>query len=984
TTVPLSLQLNTDWGLSDLIKNVRASWKTALRASRNTPSQIGPALPVSVNFIPDLMPDFLGSPSRQLFGSMAPSAIGSDLNLRFVPQASGDIEVVLRIAEDAREKLGHLDLLGLWVRVMDELLAGKALSDVSLSGDAEHDAAHDAAALAYSAPAPTHKTLVSAFLAQVAVNPSRIAVRDGAASVRFDELEQMSHKIALALMQRGVGKGDVIATCLPRSANVVAAMLGILRTGAAYYSIDTRLPAERLEATLVESQAKLVICARGMPTAGLGAVSTVEVEQLLKDNSETRALPAINPHSAMYVMFTSGSTGVPNGVRVPHESFMRYQAWAISLLTDSADQPLNWSLSTSLAFESAYRSFVTLQTGGTMHCYDAPDHVTGMSAVHALEDDQCDGIALTPSHLRQLVHKRWDVKRLSKLISIGEPLSIELAHKTRAAFPDVDLINLYGPTESTMAITAHFFQADRDKTATVPIGRCPPDAVVHVLDPSLRPVPPGIPGEIVVGGPRLSLGYLNNPALMTQRFVDDPFYQGGTLYRTGDVGIVTERGDLLHLGRQDTQVKINGQRVELGEVEAAVMRHPDIMDCAVIAVKNNQDATDELVAFYVSPDHPPVADIRQTAATMLARTIMPRAYVRIDEVPHLPSGKTDRLRLQKMLKDKPRREEQGFGAPPKGNTEVQLAQLWSDILKQTSISRDDDFFDLGGDSLSFMRMILSLERHFDLKLPLERLTAATTLKAVAHWLSGSIEPKTRTRRKPVVENRSAKEVPVSSLPIEELSEDAEFEHVQHRIMLATENWPGRHMGRKMPIMAQNETGSDQALIWCFNARHEPASLGPLLGPTRPLYALRSMNAIVARGASRERFKQAFVAAYAAELMDLLPGQSLLMGGNCQSARLIVSLAQEIVHRGGQVDRICLLEHAPNETLNFNLSLFFGRDSVTHNPFLHSAEPQKEWKRLFPSVTWDVIPGQHGEYFQPGHIEEFAAKLEQRLQVRKDL
>lgn len=1001
--VPVTFDLDDSWRWDNLIKAMRAARYGAFRRSLKGQEIVSPMITTSVNFIPEALPDFAGVRSTTLHGPLAPGVIGRDFNLRVeTPDVEGDYKLVLRLARDLDGILGGLDLFTLWGRVLEGLAAGQSLDEIALGGPEEMAAARAAAEAAATAPAPDHMTLVSAFLAQADARPNAIALRDGDAEVTFAELADQSRRIAMALRARGVRDGDLVAMILPRSALLIAALLGVLRAGAGYYSVDTRLPAQRMAETLAQTDAPVVIHARGASPSGVGALPTVDVETLLDEGAGVgdETLPAIEPRAPMYVMFTSGSTGTPKGVLVPHESFMRYQNWAISVLTDGMGGPIDWALSTSLAFESAYRSFVTLQTGGTMHCYDAPDNVTGMSAIEALEDDVCDGIALTPSHLRLLLTRTWKTRRLKSIISIGEPLPLDLARRVSAAFPDVRLLNFYGPTESTMAVTAHRFDLDTDRTATVPIGHPPPDAAVHVVDAHLRPVPRSIPGELVVGGQRLSLGYMNRPDLTARAFLADPFRAEGTIYRTGDLGFVDARGNLVHLGRNDHQLKINGLRVETGDVETAVARHADVQDCAVIAVggaaDGNPGETVKLVAFYVASSDIETSAMRRAAAQTLARALLPRAYFRVGRIPHTQSGKTDRRALAALVQEGDLVASAGLGEAPKGRAERALASVWRRILGQDSLSREDDFFELGGDSLSFVNMVLSLEAEFDTQIPLDALGAATTLADVARFLPADALPAdTPSDEAPAdaavarpsgvrMARRAARRVLAATglhqpgQMVGELDINASFADLTRRLMLAGRDWPGRQLGRTVPVVGQNLKGRKLPLVWCFNGRHEAEALGGLLAPDRPLFALRSMQAIVERGAARQIHRTRLVQTYADEIERILPDGPYLIGGNCQAGRIATELALELKDRGNTVVRLCLLEYVPPVDLPLEVSLFFGRDSEGYNPFLTDTAPQETWKRRFAGVTWDIVPGRHGQYFGPGRVEELSAKLENRL------
>lgn len=986
-TVPLSVSLDPTWRWKDLHDMVRRSRAEAFRAVRAGAGIESPDFCTTINFLPDPRPQFLGATSRSVFGTAAPGVVGRDLNIRIeAPDEPGDFKLVFRLSKDLRAAFARTDLIEIWGRLLDGLAAGRSIEEIPLGGGELIQQAKHRARQAMTAPEPRHRTLVDAVTEHVELRPDAIAVRDGDRSITYAEVDVQSRRVAAALTDRGVRAGDIVAMRLPRSAPIVPAILGVLRSGAAFYSIDTQQPTERVRTTLADAGVRFLLHPRTQPPDGFEGIEPLAVEDLL-DGPEpgVRSLPEIDPSRPMYVMFTSGTSGTPKGVLVPHESFMRYQEWAIGLISE--DGPIDWALSTSLAFESAYRSFMSLGTGGTLHCYDAPDNVTGMSVLNAITDDLCDGICLTPSHLRLVVTRRWNVRRLRSIISIGEALPVDLARAVTIAFPGIRLLNFYGPTESTMATTVHRYDPERDLGRTVPIGNAPPDAAVHVVDSALRPVPPGIPGEIVVGGARLSLGYLDRPTLTAERFVPDPFLAGGRLYRTGDLGFIDAGGRLVHLGRTDDQVKINGLRVELGEVESAVSRHPDVTDCAVVAAPGEPT---RLVAFYVAGSEIDPGELRAATATVLARALVPALFIQIDRIPHSTSGKTDR---RVLLATVPEGAEPPPTAPreaPRDATEIALASIWSTVLERKGINRHDDFFALGGDSLGFVNMVLLIEQELGTSIPLDALGTDTTLAGVANYLpkprrtgpeASGVPRRGRTIRGAPDSHRQSEPTPSLGGEVPMLTKGSSYRELRRRLMVAASGWPGDQVGRRVSVLVQNRDSPGPPVIWCFNGAAEPRTLVGSSDWKEPLVALRSMEAVVEHGEARAGFRNRLVSDYADELQRHLPRVPYLLGGNCQSGRIATDLALELHRRGGTITQLLLLDFEPDQPLPFEVALFFGERSAPYNPFLRESTPQLRWSEQFAGVTWDILPVAHGEYFRPQNIGVLAERLTARIHAR---
>ena len=1000
--IPLSLDFQEDWTCRDLLAAVKTMRQTAYRTVRRGEKLVGNHAGAVVNFIPETLPDFEGARSREIIGDRRIEALSQDLHITIrAADSEDDVRVLFQVSEDVAKAVPVDILVPAYLRIFDALIGTPEcrITEIALGGVQTRAQAQTRALTATGASLPSYLSLVEGFLRHVSRRGRDIAVKDGAITLTYSELEQKSRLIASALVSRGIHPDDVVAIQLPRSAILIATILGVLRASAAYFALDTRQPKEKTSKLLQQTAAKLVIVAdKADPSQFSANVELVYPEELIDEGQQTAVyLPEIDPDGTMYLMFTSGSTNEPKGIEISHRSFAIYNEWACNLL--SSGEPLNWALATTLSFENAFRAFMPLTTGGIITTYDAPDTLTGMSLIEALREDCVDGISVTPSQLRLLSDMHWSLENLRHIVCIGEVLTTELAHRAVQAFgPKISLQNWYGPTEATMASTAHVFDANVDSDLSVPIGNVANGASVYILDQADNVLPDGFIGEICIGGIRLSKGYLNRPDLTSEKFIADPFRDGGLMYRTGDLGRYNARGELVHHGRTDDQVKINGVRTELAEVEAGVSYHPAVVKCAVVAT--NQPDT-RLAAFYVASTDIPPGDLRRSAERILARGIVPSLFQRIDEIPLLHNGKTDRRKLATLASDfdEASADDRREMMPPEGSVEVLLARVWRRVLNQDQIWRHDDFFEIGGDSLSFVQMILLLEAEFEQHIPLETIGDSARLLDLAHVVSSALapdaEPAERPKPQPIkrvlrkmrdLARRPVKTAGPSTALLQgepDLAHaETPWEEVRRRMLLTSNAWPGEQVGKRLPIMSFNRDGTLPPLFWCFNGAHEPAVMARELGANQPLFGLRSMQAIVQRD-EKQGFNAELARSYVDEIVRLQPEGPYYLGGNCQSARISEHIAAEMLRRGAEVAQLLMLDYQPVAELDLNVGLFFGRESQQFNPFLSEAQPELKWKKQFATVTWDIVPGGHAQYFSARFAPFFCARLTDRLEEARN-
>ncbi|GHG32198.1 MULTISPECIES: non-ribosomal peptide synthetase [Amycolatopsis] len=531
-------------------------------------------------------------------------------------------------------------------------------------------------------------TLPQLFEAQAARTPDAVAVVCEDRSLTYAELDDQANRLARVLLERGAAPERFVAVSLPRTERVLVALLGVLKSGAAYLPVDPAYPADRQELILDDAAPALLLTPDGR---GPGSVPALAFDDpaLLEGRAGEPLARATNPDHPAYVIHTSGSTGRPKGVVVAHRSAANLMAWAGNDFRDVFRPGSTVVASTSLNFDvSVFEIFAPLMTGATVEI---------VRDVLALGEGEHTGrpvglVSGVPSAFAQLLAQGAVTVRPSTVVLAGEALTLHALHDIRKALPDSRVANIYGPTESTVYATAWYHDTDR----TPPIGRPIAGIRAYVLDPGMRPVPVGVPGELHLGGAGVARGYLGRPGLTAGRFVADPFgAPGGRMYRTGDVVRWTTRGELEYLGRADDQVKIRGFRIEPGEVEAALRKHPDVTEAVVVA---RTDAGHQRLVAYVVPEAP--ADLREFLGASLPAHLVPSAFVPLDRLPLNPSGKLDRRAL-------PAPDFTGATTrvAPRTDTERRLAEIWADALGLPEVGVEDNFFELGGDSILGIRLV---------------------------------------------------------------------------------------------------------------------------------------------------------------------------------------------------------------------------------------------------------------------------------------
>lgn len=587
-------------------------------------------------------------------------------------------------------------------------------------------------------PYPADSTVQTEFSNIACRFPTNIAVRQGAQTISYDALDRWSNDIAARLADAGLQSGDVVAITAHRSPAMIAALLASLKAGATYLALDPAIPLERATGMLADSDAKWVLALETATSpAPKGPWQSLKVAAAPSlDTPFTHSIPSGDQKTTACLMFTSGSTGKPKGVCVSHRGILRLVRSADYMALGPDESFLHLS---SAGFDaSTLEIWGALLNGGTL--VQPPPGLPSITDLAALLES---GTITTAWLTAGLFHQMVDLvpgcfQNLRQVLAGGDVLSPDHVRRFLEIAPNCKLINGYGPTENTTfsltcEITAKHLQAE-----SIPIG-CPiSNSTAYVLDSQKRMVPIGVEGDLFVGGDGVAHGYLNMPEQTAVVFGPDPFATrpNGQMYRTGDRARMRNDGQITFCGRDDQQIKIRGFRVELGEIETVLRRHPTLRDACVVARRDGQHVTG-LAAFLVPEPRLTAAspqELRRFLSMHLSDYMVPSEFLAMDVLPLNASGKTDRAALLKIKGHHSELER----IAPRTPVEELLATVWQELLEREDIAIDEDFFDLGGHSLLAMKLAFRIEEDIGLKLTEENLYRKATIRAQALALSAQL------------------------------------------------------------------------------------------------------------------------------------------------------------------------------------------------------------------------------------------------------
>jgi amino acid adenylation domain-containing protein len=573
-------------------------------------------------------------------------------------------------------------------------------------------------------------TVYSLFENQVKSNADSIAVSFNGKDITYKKLKDESDKLAHLLQTSGVNQGDIVGLCLNRSIEMVIALLGIIKSGAAYLPLDPFFPDKRLEYMLEDSAAKFLITESSLfpkfnyyksNFIDISEIKNVKIDKPIEDKS--------NENSLAYVIYTSGSTGNPKGVQILHSALTNFLLSMQKTPGLSADD--NVLALTTLSFDiSGLEIFLPLITGARITVASREEAKDGKTLLEKIKKQKVTVVQATPSTWKMLIDSGWNEKLNIKALCGGEALSQDLAEQILNRVDE--LWNMYGPTETTIWSSC----AKVIKGEPIHLGRPIANTLFYIVDKDLNFCPPGVPGELLIGGAGLSVGYLNKEELTKEKFIPNPFDKENKtrVYRTGDLVKLNPKLQIEFLGRIDNQVKIRGYRIELDEIENVIRKVEGVKDCAVIVKEINNDK--KIVAYYTNSNKSTGEDlssfinsIREIAIRNLPDYMIPSLIIPIEDLPLTPNNKIDKKAL--AAKEITAVVSHTSNSKPENETQKILLEIWETLLGITGIGIDDNFFEIGGHSILAAQMLADFEKQTGKRIPLAEMFTAQTIRQLA-------------------------------------------------------------------------------------------------------------------------------------------------------------------------------------------------------------------------------------------------------------
>jgi len=722
---------------------------------------------------------------------------------------------------------------------------------------------------------PPGETLASLFQAQACRTPHATALVCGTERIGYASLQDRATRLARSLGALGIGRGTIVLLALPRTPDLVIAVLAAHKAGAAYLPLDPSFPAERQAWIIADSEAPVVLTTRALASSLVGQAIRIVRLDVPGDapDAPDQILWPPDPADLAYVLYTSGSTGLPKAVGVEHRNAVNLVRWGRWLLNDV--DLSGFLFSTSVSFDlSVFEIFVPLSFGGRVILVE---NLLALPAAPMRSDVRV--VNTVPSLLAGLLTTDGLPGSVRTVIVAGEALTRGLADRLFTALPEIRLLNLYGPTEATVYAT--WAEIRPGESGAPPIGRGVWNTALYVLDSERQPVAPGAEGELWIGGAGVARGYLNRQELSAERFVANPFGPG-RLYRTGDRVRWRTDGMLEFFGRLDDQIKINGLRVEPGEIETALQRQPGVASAAVMLHRDSA-GLQRLVAWLTATPgliRPDQDELRRAMARLLPSYMVPAYFGWLESLPLTPNGKLDRRALPPPPDTLP--SVTAYRAPAT-LLEQQVASVWQDVLRLEGIGAETDFFLLGGDSLAAISMFLLLEERFGVRLTAAQLAGGsmTVARLATHIGCQTID-------------------------------------VQTAGVIALQP-----LGTQRPFFCVPGIGGDVLHLWAL-AQH-------MSDADRPFLALRG-------GIEADSSIKSIASRYAAAMIERQPEGPFTLGGYSAGATIAFEMAHQLRALGHTVKLLVLIDarspgwtpnlaNAPRIALNFvrNLPAWFRYD-----------------------------------------------------------
>ena len=579
---------------------------------------------------------------------------------------------------------------------------------------------------------PKEETVVSLFKKMAIKNPNGIAVVFENEELTYRQLDEKSNQLAQYLLEQGVQQEELISICLDRSLEMVIGLLGILKSGAAYAPIDPDYPKSRIDDTIDDTQSKIVICQKKythfFQDKNLHLVVLDKNWESIAQFSPTFDGVEITPQNLMYVIYTSGSTGRPKGVMNQYDGVVNRLLWAQQYF--NVDSENNILQKTTFCFDvSVWEFFLPLISGSTLVLAQPDGHKDSNYLQSIIEVREITMLHFVPPMLEVflLEVEQGNCLKLEKVVCSGEELKPHQVQLFQQKLPHVELYNLYGPTEAAIDVTAYRVPQSFDASQIVPIGKPVANTQIYILNSLGLPCSIGVAGELFIGGIQVARGYFRRNELTAERFVAFDFFKNQKLYKTGDAAMWLPNGEIHFLGRLDTQVKIRGFRVETAEIEFALSEISGV-DQSLVLAKTDHYGNKYLVAYYVGEKNDSSNDILEILKRKLPNYMVPRYLIQMEEMPLSINGKIDRKALP--TPESTANESADYIAPRNEFEEI-IQDIWKEILQMEKIGMNDVFFEIGGESLTAIRVVVRLSATFELELPINLIFKKPTIAQMA-------------------------------------------------------------------------------------------------------------------------------------------------------------------------------------------------------------------------------------------------------------
>ena len=702
------------------------------------------------------------------------------------------------------------------------------------------------------------------FLRQADQTPSAVAIVYGKSNFTYQHLNESANQLAHYLKSCGVGPGDCVGVAIPRSPLFVMSILAVLKCGAAYLPLDKNYPLSHLSFLMKDTGAKLLLT-KGQAIEGLSAdkfdiVNLDILESEIKRYGKENPPVVSGPDDLAYVMYTSGSSGRPKGVAIPHCAIVRL-LFGVNYVELDKDQVLLYMAPTGFD-ASTFELWGALLHGGS--CVLLPDKVPTLARL-GQEFQRCKitTVFLTTALFNTIIDEAPEILQdVKQILFGGEKVSVSHVRRAQTLLRDTQLIHCYGPTEATtFSCCYHITETVSKDAASIPIGKPISNTSVYILDRFQKLLPVGKTGEIYIGGPGLAQGYINLPELTAEKFIPNPFSDTPTrsrLYRTGDLARYLPDGNIEFVSRLDNQFKIRGFRIEPEEIESVMQQHPSVKECVVFPRKDSKGQKHLFACVILRQSNPgTINDIRKLLLSKLPSYLVPELIFEVDELPHSINNKIDREKLQ-TLKLQIYLMEQGY-MPPRDITDMILVGIWQGLLgkRLRPIGIDDDFFDCGGNSLLAVSMLSRLEKQTGQKLPISVMYENATIRALSKIMMNNVSCKDQS---PVIKIQQGND--------------------------------------KVPFFFMHGDFTGGGLY--------VRKLARLIGQDQPFYIIQPhglegeplLPSIEKMAENRLRF-----------LQSIQPHGPYLLGGHCNGALVAMEMAQLLLKKGEAVDLLVLIEPA---------------------------------------------------------------------------